>query len=238
MTQAAQLPTVDVQALVKVHKGNVTKAFKAIVAEASKTIPTNTDRSTVATRKEAFREAIQGLDVDKLLEMEAQLSEMVNVITLNELPTEARELTPLEAAATMSEIMQIKTGIEFLEARKEWIREAVFSSINEKLAAQGVEDPEKHNGEIEIPSLGKKFTREGCGPRPPVLDERKLAELLGDDVDTVFDTVEVPAHTKQVFSEEKFLVALGQNPALMEILEESLKDGGWKSGSFHQRDMK
>lgn len=218
----------------------------SLIAEASPPpVPTETNGSTVASRKLLMRQALEEYDVDRLLKLQETMAGFVDLITTSTLLQEDASvvLDGERAQELMSRFLEQREIDELMGTVKDLIRETVFSHLDAVLAADGAADPANTNGALEVPELGKKFCREGAGYKDPDLDEGRLQELLGERWDDVCDDIDIPeqvipAHTDKVLSIEKALKLGRKDPAVMEILRACVIPGTPKTPRLFVRNMK
>lgn len=196
------------------------------------------NRTNLESRKKAWTESIESFDVDRLIGIQEEMDQFIDLMkTLSKTGSDEVVLAPQEAVDLMKEYLSNKNIAEFLEARKAMVREMVFLSIEEKLREEGVEDPVNTNGSIEVPSLGKKFCKEGAGYKDPVLDMAKLKSELGSKFDKVVVKKVIPEQVVEEVSED-LLVELAQNdPEVLKAIQESVVNGKPKSAKFVVRNM-
>lgn len=221
----------DLSALART--GGEVAVFEALLAS----IPaesTPKSKSTVATRKEASRRALEEWNLDRLLELQAKMSRIIDVMTANDLNTDDEPvMSPAKTVAVMAEYLDERDVAELLDVRKDMIRDAVYTHID------AVEGPDA-NGAIEVPELGKKFTREGCGTATPTVDEQRLQALLGEKWLDACDETIVPAQEARIeykLSVEKVLDLAHKDPAVLEALRSCLVPGKPKTPRFWVRDL-
>ncbi len=149
----------------------------------------------------------------------------------------------VELVPPTEELLAQRNLKELLEVRKEMIREAVFNSLNLQLGAEGVEDPENTNGSIPVPELGKRLSREACGPKDPKLNEEKLEIDLGEErwlqvceVEEIPEQV-IPAHTQYTLSVERLMKLAESDLSILEIVRDCLEVGGYKTPRFFVRNL-
>lgn len=210
--------------------GKDVEVFEALLAQ----VPTQAvPKSTVAARKAANRQAIESFDLDRLLELQAKMTAIIDTLTANELGSDEVVLSEPKATALMAELLDENDVAELLSVRKEMIREAVFAHLDE------VEGPNT-NGSIPVPELGKRFSREGAGTGAPQVDEQRLAALLGNRWDDVCETVIIPpqeARIEQKLSVEKVLDLAQDDAEVLEALRTCLVPGKPRSAKFWVRDL-
>lgn len=197
--------------------------------------PEKKGRSTIASRKAALQAAAVELDPEVMVPLQDDMQNYVDRMAAVEM-VEPRTLTPAESANLMSEYLKYQPISEFLAARREYIRTTVLTSIDQSAAEKGL-DPTDTNGRIDVPELGKSFRKERAGYKEPDLNQKKLAELLGEDADKVFVEEIVPATTKVVFSEEALMKLAQEKPEVMEKIRLALIPGAAKSAAFSVRDI-
>jgi hypothetical protein len=219
---------------------------RLIAAVAPTPVPSGEkDRTTVASRKLQMRQALEGYDVDKLLTLQNTMSAFVDLITESSLIKEGEEvvLDGKRAQELMARYLEQREIDEFMGTVKDLIRETVYAHLDAVLAAEGAKDPENTNGTLEVPELGRKFSREGAGYKDPSLDEARLQELLGDRWDDVCDDIDIPeqiipAHQEKSLSVEKAMKLGRKDPAVMEILRACIIPGTPKTPRLWVRNMK
>jgi hypothetical protein len=240
---AKEIVSPEVSELLKAAGGSYIEAYRLLVKRREEAV-VKAERSTVASRVLEKRHAIEELDADRLLELQQKLSAIVDTITKNELSlTSDGLLTEAEKHSLMLEFLEERDIKELIEARKDMLRELVFSHLTAEFEAQGVENPEHQNGEILVPELGHRFVRERCGRNDAVLNEEKLEALLGDQWESVCDIETIPAqyipaHTKYVLREEKVLELAQKDESVLGKLLDCLEVGGWKNPTFTVRPLR
>ena len=214
--------------------GNEIAVLEALLSQVPST-ETPASRSTVATRKEAQRKAIENFDVDRLLELQAKMARLVDVITANDIVSWDVVLDSARAVALMAEFLDERDVNEALDARRSMIKEAVFDHLD-------VVGEPGENGTIEVPELSKKFCREGAGTNPPLVDEQRLQALLGErwivvcDEEIVPEQI-IPAHIEYRFSLERLLDLARTDHEILEALRTCLVPGKAKTPRFAVRDL-
>jgi len=223
--------------------GGYLRAYDALVKQTEREVA-KTNHYTVAQRKLLSRQAIEKHDGERLADLEDKASGLIATINSNLIDLKKpRLLTKRKAKALMQELLDQRDLKEFLEVRKEMIREAVFNHLNIELDAKGVEDPENTNGSIPVPELGQKFVREACGPKKPTLNEEMLKASLGEElweqaceVEEIPEQV-IPAHTQVTLSIERLMKLAESNPAVLEKIRDSLEVGGFNTPRFTVRKL-
>lgn len=203
-------------------------------------------RSTVAARKAKLLQALETYDVERLLELQKTMSDFVDLVTQNPLTEIAsgadKILDSSRAEVLMRRFLDQREIDELVSVVKDLIRTTVFSHFDALGKAAGLEDPENHNGVLEVPEVGKKFCREGTGYKDPEIDSIKLQELLGERWSTVC-TAElvpeqvIPEHVEYTLSVEKALEMGRKDPEVMEILRDCLTPGAPKPARLVVKDL-
>jgi hypothetical protein len=222
----------DLPALIQKAAFDEIAVLEALLA-ATPSPGTSGTKSTVATRKAAQRKAIEELDIDRLLELQAKMNSLIDVITGNDLAAWDDVLDEEKATKLMAETLDVKEVAEALDARRDMVKEAVFTHIDRVFGPN-------ENGHVDAPDLGKKFTREGCGYGTPRVDEQRLQGLLGDRWVDACEEVIIPpteARIEYKLSIEKVLDLAHQDPEVLEALRTCLVPGKPKSPRFVVRDL-
>lgn len=211
-----------------------TMSLNALATKAGKTV-TKSSSSTVSARKAALRESLESFDVDRLLELQTEMSRFVDLVTL-ELGEDA--LLPDVAKLTLMQQFLAKRDIkEFIEVVEEKIKAFVFAHIEAEYQAAGEEDPANLNGRIEVPALGKVFCKEAAGYTDPALNEDVLRQTLPPEVVAkVFTTREVVV-TEHTFSLSALMAVVEENPDLMVLVGDALDPSVPKPGRLNVRDL-
>lgn len=201
-------------------------------------------RATISHRKQVHENMISSSDLELMLEMQTKLNRLLSAVTENKLDLDDPGiLGPLETEALMAEYLDERDIKELLEVRREMIRTAVFAHLTEECRREGATEPENTNRSLPVPGLGKRFVREGCGRKPPKLDEEKFKKLLGDDWEqaykaTVVEEQVIPEHVEYEFSPAAVMAMAEDRPGILEVLREALIPGEYRSPSFTVRDLK
>lgn len=192
-------------------------------------------KANLAARKKAFQAAVANSDKKVFASLRASMRKYVSSMAEIEM-TEPRELTPAEAQALMSEVLTLKNITEFLASRNDTAKEIVFTAIDEKLRAKGIDDPEMQNGSIPVPELGKTFKREGAGFKDATLDLTALEAALGEDASKVFVEKTIPAKVVKEVDEEALGKLIMDKPDVLDKVRKTLIPGGVKPARFVIRD--
>jgi hypothetical protein len=121
---------------------------------------------------------------------------------------------------------------EFMDVVNAAIKETAFLHLDTEFAAQGEEDPSSINGSIDVPSMGKRFAREGAGYNDPTVDEAALAAALGDRIGEVYEEKVV-----RTLSMDKLMDLVEKDPSVMEAVRDSLIPGTPKTARLVIRDL-
>lgn len=232
----------DLKTLLKKAGGDYVATYEGIIAEEKAKAVARAPRSTVESRKLAWKDAVAKLDRGLIAKINKTLSGYIRLVKANAEVTSAetpRILDEAEAQSLMQEYLDLKTIEEFVKSRYEQIRRAAFGSMTESLAADGEEFPEHINAIIEIEELGQKFCREGTGRKDPELDEDLLKELLGDKRWKAVSVEEViPAQTYTHLDMDKLMELARKEPAVLELIRDALEVGDWKTPRLSVREIK
>lgn len=232
----------DLKALLKQVDGRYVATFEGLVAEEKARAVARAPRSTVDSRKLAWKEAVAKLDRGLIAKINKTLSGYTKLVRANAEVTSAekpRILDEDEAQSLMQEYLDLKTIEEFVKSRYEQIRRTAFGSMTESKAAEGEEFPEHVNADIEVEELGQKFVREGTGRKDPALDEDILESLLGDERWQAVTVKEhVPAQTFTRLDMDKLMELARKEPAVLELIRDALQEGDWKSPRLSIREIK
>lgn len=225
-------------------KNPLMDALKAMVSDMVVDDAPKAKRITSEQRKDRHREMLEQFDLDKLLAMQEKMSKAIDLMTANSFVDDAGEvaLTPARAEALMIEMLDQIDIKELVEVRREAIRTAVFAHLTEEAERRGEADPEFVPGTIPVPSLGKKFVREGGNRAAPTLDETMFRQALGEDWEQAYNVEVVPeqiipAHVQHTLDPEKVMALADANPAVLEALRKSLIPGDRRTPSFTVRNL-
>jgi hypothetical protein len=235
----ANIVETDITRLIR-EAGGYMEAFAALVDQKIDTEVARTSRMTVADRKAGHLDTIRTRDAEKVKEMKVVMRKFADSVIKSEALhlEDGEQLSEKDQLQLMEAYIAFQKVKEFAEAWNEECRGTVFdhiTAVNEEL---GVEYPEFQNGSIEVPKLGKRFCKEGNGRKAPTIDEEKLKEALGEDLwNKVQDEELVPAKVVKALSIEKLMKAVEDDPALLELVRESLIVGEFKNPRFQVRDL-
>jgi hypothetical protein len=197
---------------------------------------------TSAQRKDKHRDMLEQFDLDKLLEMQKKMALAIDRMTANQITNEPGFLSPTKAEELMIEMLDQIDIKELLEVRREDIRTAVFAHITEEAARTGDPEPDYATGSIPVPSLGKKFVREGGNRAKPTLDETMFRQALGDNWERAYDVEIIPEQViperiEYTLDPQKVMALAEKNPEVLEALRKSLIPGARRTPSFTVRNM-
>jgi hypothetical protein len=198
---------------------------------------------TSAQRKDTHRAMLEKFDIDKLLAMQEKMALAIDRMTANQIdPGEPGVLSPEKAEELMIELLEQTDIKELLEVRRELIREAVFSHLTEEAKREGHSDPEFVPGSVSVPSLGRKFVREGGNRAAPALDEIMFREAMGAAWEEVYDVQVIPEQiiperVEYTLDPEKVMKLAEKNPKVLEALRKSLIPGDRRTPSFRIRNL-
>jgi len=199
-------------------------------------LPEKTARVTIAQRKDALKEDFANYDVDKLLAIQADLNDFINLVTAP-LTSEGDILNDHDRVLVGRQfVAQRKLG-ELCDVVKDQVKAFSFGHISATLEAAGEIDPDNTNGSIEIPELSLRLCREAAGYNTPTIDEPLLKELLGPERwDQVYETHTETVIRKGVNLEKLFALADGDPEVLMHV-EAALAPATPKNGRLVGRNM-
>lgn len=190
-------------------------------------------------RAAQIAEAITVKDLDELNALQAKMTGIIDQIVANSFDVEdVGQCTDEQLEALMVELLDNKDLKRLAEVRYQMIRKRIFSHLNAVHAANKVIDPEQAPGEVPVPSLGKKFTREG-GRVKALLNHDELRERLGEERWAQVCNVEViPEHTEYHLDETKLMaLAADSGREVMDILRQCVHPGARTPQSFHVRNL-
>lgn len=192
-------------------------------------------KSTVAARKAQLLQDLEGFNIDRLVELRDQMGSFIDLITLN--LGEVELMTESQAHTLMSQFLAQRDIGEFMDVCRGRIKEVAFAHMDAELELEGVEDPENTNAVIEVPSIGKRFSREGCGYSDPSVNEVALRAALGDQWESVYVEEVIPETVTYTLSMEKLMALVDQDPAIMEKIRDVLQPGSPKTPRLFVRDL-
>jgi hypothetical protein len=198
---------------------------------------------TLKERQAALLSAIKTTDVDQLLDLQDVMAKHVDKVIDNAIDLEnLGELDDDQLVSLMEEILDQKSIKALVDLRYSMIRAAVFAVITERNVASKIAHPEHAPGEIAVPSLGKKFVRQG-GKLKADLDKKKLAELLGEEMwskvnkAVIVPEVVIPEHVENQFDEDALMKLVNETPVVMEAIRQCVIPAGFTTSSFHVKAL-
>ena len=212
--------------------------MQSLIDEAAQAAP---KPPTGAQRKAALQQVIDQNDLDKMLELQEKLEQIIDTILANKIDLDhLGMLTPAELYDFMVEYLAEREVKELLEIRYQMLRAAVFAHITAVNAVEKIADPEHTPGEAPVEKLRKKFVRQG-GRMKAILDRNELAKQLGEQRwKQICKAHVIPAQPERVeyhLDEEAMVALVQQDPAVMEIFRACVTSGGYGVASLHVKDL-
>ena len=239
----AELAITEFQVLLSQAGGSYIKAFDILAAQ-TQAAAVSTRKPTKADKLSAAEAVITSKDPEALAEIRKVFTDWVKFVkTSPDIDAQTLAADPKAKLHLMKEFLAYDKAFYYLQADRERIRKLVFEAVALNAAAAGASDPDNVNGDIEVPALGKKFSKYGCGTKTPTVNEDMLRELVGEKVwkkscvTTHVPQQVIPAHTEQKFSIEKYMEAVSDDPELMYTLKEAMRVGEAKTPSFTVKDL-
>lgn len=206
-----------------------------IVSSKSEKAKKETKKAAVESFKKTTSELLQSGALESLsaalLDYEENLLEN---LTLDE----PRKLTQEEIDLLAAEYHRSEKILNALQARKELLRQYVFSSLDEEFEQEVVEGdtPVSQMPGRLVSSDGVKFCREGGARKKATIDSEGLKEAFKENLDLLFDKVEIPASVSYTLSSEKLDQAIESGAISIEELRPFVKPGDWSSPRFVIRE--
>ena len=210
-------------------------ADKKVVAVPASKVVQRTERTTRADRKASLVDGLREFDVDHLGGLQEVLSGFVSLVT--ESLGDELVLSEQYAHTVMSQALAVRTLVDIAQVVQEQVKSVVFEHFDSALAEQGHPDPQNVNASLDVPELGMSLRREGAGYSSPMIDEQKLADLLGDAVETVYVTKVIPAQEVRVLDEDLLMNLVSNQPELLEKVREALIPGSPKKARLNLRNL-
>jgi hypothetical protein len=215
-------------------KANVATKSKASLAQRlfdkAGAVAVRLQKSTVASRKAEAAAKMAALDLEFIADMQDKLGGFMDLATL--VVSDGTTLTENNAHVLMTQALVRRDIAEFMDVVNAAIKETAFLHLDTEFAAQGEEDPSSINGSIDVPSMGKRFAREGAGYNDPTVDEAALAAALGDRIGEVYEEKVV-----RTLSMDKLMDLVEKDPSVMEAVRDSLIPGTPKTARLVIRDL-
>ena len=136
-------------------------------------------------------------------------------------------LQAMEAYVSGKLVLETQTAIQDL------VKSLVYRSMDLSLAEQGEEFPEQTNAVLDVPEMGKRFTREGCGRKPAEFDLDALRAAVGDEMFAQITAQKVEV----VVDHDALTAAVLADPSLLETVRNAVVPGEWKSPRLMVRDI-
>lgn len=237
MTETNEVARTAAQELIKAAGGDAVIALQALLERTQSVEVPTVEKSTVATRKQAYREMWTEDNIEKMIEVNDILDGLIDRIRDTNLEGEGLVSTEL-ATALMQEHLDRQAVTEAFDARKGLVKARIFLAIDALLAAQGIEDPQHHNGEVDVPELGLKFTREATSPGKRELDEGKLRVVLGEELwKKVCDKEIIPATVEFKLNTTRLLDLANADVSLLDKIAECIKPAVPQAGRLNVRKL-
>lgn len=237
MTETHEVARTTVAELISAAGGDAVVALQALLERTQSVEVPAVEKSTVATRKQAYREMWNDDDVEKMIEVKDTVEGLVDRIRDTNLEGEGIVSADL-ARALMQEHLDRRLVTEAFDARKELVKARIFLAIDAVLAAEGIEDPQHHNGEVDVPELGLKFTREATSPGKRELDEGKLRVALGEELwKKVCDKEIIPATVEFKLNTTRLLDLANADVSLLDKIGECIKPAVPQAGRLNVRKL-
>jgi len=213
-------------------------SLQSLVEAEAQSLPAKTG----VQRSAELQTAILTNDIDELMELQESLAGLVEQIVANSIdPENLGELTDDELLSLMTEHLDRKDMERLLEVRHKIVRAAIFAHITAVNKTKGVPDPEHTPGEASVPTLGKKFVRQG-GRMKAKLDPKLLRAALGEDRwEQVCKAEIVPAvaeHIEYHLDDDKLLALVKADPSVLEVFKACIVPGGYGVESLYVREIK
>lgn len=238
-----ELIETDLRNYLAAQDGDYVLTYDALIEAERKREIAVEPKSTGNSRAAKWRKALAKRDkaalraaYDRMRGYVAQVRANTDIL-LEETPGVLTYEAAKKLARQFVHMREIEAG---LKTDRELIRERVFASMTEDLAAQGEDFPENVNATIEFPELGIKFDRYGCGRTDPEINEARLRTELGEEAwAKVTKAVHIPAKTEYELDHDALMELARTNPelAVLEKVRSSLKQGEWKNPSLTVRNL-
>lgn len=177
-------------------------------------------RSSKNSRVEEYKTA----NIFQVRAMRAAVSNFANKLGFVDI-AEERKLTRLELQDLMEEYKALKEASEIAEARRERIRDMLYTHFD-------LTGNENQTAEVEVD--GKLFKREGGNTKDPTFNINKLKSAFGTDWDYKKFIKETVVESIDESALERFLE---QHPEDIEKVREALIPGQRNSFKFAVRDV-
>ena len=165
---------------------------------------------------------------DVMLSRGQRLAAAADSIMENGLDTE-------QAFQAMQAYVSGKLVVETQASIQDLVKSLVYRSMDLSMAEQGEEFPEQTNAVLDVPELGKRFSREGAGRKAATFDLEALRAAVGDEVFEKI-TAEKVVVTREV-DEAALTAAVLADPSLLETVRDAVVPGDWKTTRLIVRDI-
>lgn len=230
----------DLHAILEAAGGSYVEQYEKVVAAADQDA-VQASRTSRHARKERWKKAIAKLDRKDMKLARETFINFPKLIRRNAAIVDVDEptrLAPEEARDLMEAFLEMMRVEEIAKATREQYKLRVSEAMTAQFAEEGEDYPEYVNASIDVPELGYRFSREGCGRKDPELDTDKLASLLGPSLWERVTTEEViPAQVVRKVDFAALMEQARHNPVVLEHLRAALKVGQWKSPRFQVRPL-
>lgn len=209
-----------------------------LLAQADGVAATLKKGSNVELRKAAHRKALKeanAVELVRVAEAQDDILPLGSAIAAASDEIMERGFSTEEAEKAMDAFLKIKLASEAETAIQELVRTLVFRTMDLAAEEQGEEFPEHTNMSIDVPELGKRFVREGCGRKDASFDVAALQAALDPEVFASITTEKVVV--TRVVDHDALTVAVLANPELLETVREAVLPGSWKSARLMVRDI-
>lgn len=240
---STQIAQTEIRNLLAAAGGDYVAAYDRLVSQANENAIYEEQRSTSSARKLAWRSALARRDRGQLRKAYETMRSYVKLAKTNSdiVEQDPSVLSPAESRSLMQQFIDLRNIEVMVKADREAIKDRVFASMTEELAAKGEEFPENTNASIDVTDLGYRFDRYGAGRYNPELDEATLRESLGEDVWDKVTRLEIIPEQKIRTLDYGLLIQVAHNHPELAVLEKvrgALILGAWKKPSFTIRPLK
>lgn len=232
---ANALATTDITALLDRAEGSL---IADLLSQANEADAIEKRGNNAAIRKAATRKALA--ENNKIVQTRVSESGDVALARGQRLAAASDSIMEIgldseQVEQAMEAHLSSKLVTESLGAIQDLVRSLVFRSMDLAAAEQGEEFPEHTNMVMDVPSLGKRFAREGAGRKPAEVDLAALRESLGDEV--FFAVTAEKVVVTRVVDTEALSAAVVSDPSLLEKVRSAVVPGDWKSPRLMIRDI-
>jgi hypothetical protein len=216
-------------------------SLQSLVEVTADQIESNSSKTGVA-RSAEISDAIVTKNVDELMKLQDRLSSIITTIMCNEIDIDSLGLmSDDDLQSCARELVDQKDVKRLIEVRYGMLRTAFFAHITKLNEMKGTRDPQHDPGEVLIPILNKRITREG-GKKIAKLDRAKLKEQLTDEqwqsIHTAHIVPAVAEHIEYELDEDKLLALVQKTPKVMSVFSDCVKISGRTPQKLNVRDPK